>query len=221
MTKKPSAKKAFTPKQKADALKERKQDLKDLKKEVVDAKDKSNQQHFGFATAVVAGGGVANFIAFQGASNLDLASKLLTTAVVGGILLGLNKDFFFINGVYKEMLRHINKEINENNEFETAKKVPDFKKLFDESYEARETKVGRRSKRKPTKVNSTSNVRTANAAIILISGIALANLSYGLLENEGIKKLRNFFSNEENFKEQKGTNQEKRLEKSKHYEPAP
>jgi len=182
MVKKPSAKKAFTPKQKADAQKERKQDLKELKKEIVDAKEKSNQHHFGFATAVVAGGGVANFIAFQNGTPSDLIAKTLTTSVVGGILLGLNKDFFFISGVYKEMLRHVNAELKRD----STKTVSDFKKIYDQSKEIREHK---RNNNVP--MRTTSYKRSADKAIVLITSIALANLGYTMYERQLFKTQKN------------------------------
>ncbi len=148
--------------------------IEKLKAEIIAEKDRSNRNHFAFAAGIIGGGGVANFLSFQIESLATLPAKALTTAVVGGLILNLNRDFFFINSVYKEMLRTTN-ALLEKSEEEQDIQIPKFKKLFDESRENREKGI-------IYKDNFRSNTakNSANAAVILITSIALANIGVAI-----------------------------------------
>ena len=146
--------------------------LNALETKIVAGKAKSNQDHFSFATGIIAGGGIANFIALQIDSPTTLPAKALMSIVIGGLVLGLNKNFFFTNGVFKEMLKTTNSLSEDNNDGKVVE-VPSFKKLRDQATE-------KRTNRKDFK--STASQNTANVAVILITSLALANLGYKVYE---------------------------------------
>ncbi len=148
---------------------ERKQDLKDLKTEVLEARGRSNQDHFAFATGIIAGGGVANFLALQIDGPTTLYAKAVLAFTMGTFLWKINKTFFFNAGVYKEMLREVNK-LNEQLRAEDLQ-IPSFKELFDKSTGIRKSKIDSGEKTKTLVTR-----RVANSAVVIIAGLTISNI---------------------------------------------
>jgi hypothetical protein len=165
-------------KQEKKAKKHAVRKLDSLRKEIIQSKGRNNQEHFAFATGIIGGGIAANFIAFQTDGAMDIPAKMLTAITVSGLILGLNKNFFFTSGVYTEMLRQTNELTKQAKDKDTpTQKIPEFKELFDDS-----TKIRKDKKKNKVKLKSRSNIKTANAAVIIITSIALANLGFSAYE---------------------------------------
>jgi len=147
--------------------------VENLVKEIVDAKKTNNQNHLGFAGAVIAGAVGTNFILLQAGTPIDVTLKYTLLLGSAMIINRINKHFGKRGAVFKKMLREANKTATEFSKGNiNIQDIQSFHKLHDI---VKDDVLGTKEKRR--KVAKEFNNRSANWAVGLVMAVCIISLA--------------------------------------------